>query len=263
MSPIPLRIYLTGRVAIESGSQLIDQDEFPGKQGVVAFARLLLPRELSVSRDELATVVWPDGPPSAWEVAINSIISKLRVLLARVGLEKKTVEAALGCYQVRLPSGTWVDADAAFVALHEAEGLHRMRRHREAYCAAQIAYHVCKRPFLPGESGAWVVQQRERFALGFARAGECLADIYLWNQEPAVAADVAEQVIASHPFRETAYQLLMRAHAAGGNRAAALHAYERCRKVLADELGVSPASQTTAVQIDILRGNTGNGRQTP
>jgi len=45
----------------------------------------------------------------------------------------------------------------------------------------------------------------------------------------------------------------MRAHAAAGNRSAALRAYERCRQLLADELGVSPSPQTEAVYLDILR----------
>jgi len=33
----------------------------------------------------------------------------------------------------------------------------------------------------------------------------------------------------------------MRAHAAAGNRAEALRAYDRCRTLLAEELGVSPS----------------------
>jgi DNA-binding SARP family transcriptional activator len=55
------------------------------------------------------------------------------------------------------------------------------------------------------------------------------------------------------PFRETGYQLLMRAHAAVGNRAEALRVYERCRSLLSEELGVPPSSQTEAVYLDILR----------
>jgi DNA-binding SARP family transcriptional activator len=255
-----LRIYLTGRVALEYDGQLIEQSEFPGNQGVVAFTRLLLPREFAVSREELASVIWPEGTPRAWDVALNAIVSKLRVLLTRCGLDKRALEAALGCYQVKLPFGTWVDADAAFDALHEAEGLLRQQRYRDGYCVAQIAYHVCKRPFLPGETGAWVLQQRERFALGFARAGECLTEIYLWNREAAVAVDVAEQVLALHPLRETAYQLLMRAHAAAGNRGAALCAYERCRKMLSAELGVSVSARTSAVHMEILRGGSAPDR---
>ena len=39
----------------------------------------------------------------------------------------------------------------------------------------------------------------------------------------------------------------MQALAGGGNRAEALRAYARCKKLLADELGVGPAPETAAI----------------
>jgi len=90
-------------------------------------------------------------------------------------------------------------------------------------------------------------------ATTFVRACECLADVYIWNREPAVAVDVARQAIATQPFRETGYQLLMRAHAAAGNKAEALRAYEDCRKRISDELGVAPSPETQAVYRELLR----------
>jgi SARP family transcriptional regulator, regulator of embCAB operon len=59
--------------------------------------------------------------------------------------------------------------------------------------------------------------------------------------------------VALEPFRETSYQLLMRAHAAVGNRAEALRVYEHCRRLLSEELGVPPSPQTEAVYLEILR----------
>lgn len=253
---MPLRIYVTGRAAVEHGGKLLEQDAFPGKQGLLAFVRLLLTREAAVSREELASVLWPESPPRAWDAALNAIASKLRVLLAQTGLNKSTVlPAGLGCYQLNLPTDTWVDIEVATDSLHEAEGMLKSGQRREAWSMAQVAYHICKRPFLPGETGPWAAQQRERVALSFARAGECLAEIYIWNGEPSVAVDVAEQVVAAQPFRETAYQLLMRAHAAAGNRAEALWVYERCRKLILNELGVPPSPETSAVHLEILHGN--------
>jgi len=74
---------------------------------------------------------------------------------------------------------------------------------REAWGAAQVAYHISKRPFLANEAGPWVDEQREHLRTIFARACECLAEVYIWNGEPTVAVDVAKEVVAIHPFRET------------------------------------------------------------
>ena len=44
----------------------------------------------------------------------------------------------------------------------------------------------------------------------------------------------------------------MEAHAAAGNRAEALRVYERCRRLLADELGAYPSPETEAVYRALL-----------
>jgi DNA-binding SARP family transcriptional activator len=43
------------------------------------------------------------------------------------------------------------------------------------------------------------------------------------------------------------YRRLIHAHALAGDRAAAAHAYKRCREVLAGELGIPPAPATEAL----------------
>ncbi|HEX4781108.1 MAG TPA: bacterial transcriptional activator domain-containing protein, partial [Usitatibacter sp.] len=81
---------------------------------------------------------------------------------------------------------------------------------------------------------------------------ECLAQAYVWNGEPQIAVDIARELVEMQPYRETGYQLLMRAHAAAGNRAEALRVYERCRALLTRELGVAPSQETQAVHREVL-----------
>lgn len=249
-----LRIYLTGRVAIECDRGLLDQDAFGGRQGVLVFARLLLPRTSAVSRTELAKLLWDEAVPRAWETALNAVVSRLRSVLGQAGLNKAEVlPAALGCYQLRLPADGWLDVEAASDSLHEAEAALRRDAFREAWAASQVAYHITRRSFLAGESGEWVEAARENLATAHARACECLAQAYIRNGEPGVAADVARQGVAAQPFRETAHRVLMRAHSAAGNRAEALRAYETCRRLISDQLGVPPSAETEAVYLEILR----------
>ena len=58
--------------------------------------------------------------------------------------------------------------------------------------------------------------------------------------------------------RKIGPELLMRAHAAAGNRAEALWVYECCRKLISDELGVTPSAETSAAHVDILHGSKKN-----
>jgi DNA-binding SARP family transcriptional activator len=251
---VTFRIYLTGRLALESDGALFDQSAFAGRQGALVFARLLMPRGSAVSRDDLAALLWDEALPHASDTALNAIISKLRVLLARAGLDKaRVLPSALGCYQLDLPADAWLDVDAAFDSLHAAEALLKRNLHRDAWAAAQVAYHIYKRPFLAAETGDWVTRQREQLATFHVRACECLAETYIRNGEPSIAVDLARQALVAQPYRETAYQMLMRAHAAAGNRAEALRAFEECRIHISDHLGVAPSAETEGVYLGILR----------
>ena len=220
----------------------------------MAFAYLVLERQRSVSRSDLAEVVWPRKLPRAWDGALNSIVSKIRTLLLKTGLKKDhSISSAMGCYQLCLPPRAWIDIESAADHIHEAESLLKAHDHRKAWSAAQVAYHVSRRPFVPSEEGPWIDSQREGLRTVFARSCECLAEIYIWNNEPTTAIEVAKEVVTLHPYRESAYRLLMKAHASAGNRAEALWVFERCRKLLATELGVNPSAETRAVHLQILK----------
>ena len=74
----------------------------------------------------------------------------------------------------------------------------------------------------------------------------------LRSGEPQEAVEWAEQTIVLAPFRETGYRRLMEAHAAAGNRAEALRVYERCRRLLAEELGTYPSPETESIYRGLL-----------
>lgn len=247
------RIYLTGRVTIESPYGRVDQNAFPGRQGRLAFAHLVL-RNTPVPRSELADLLWGGEAPSSADAALSAVVSRLRGLLRDAGLPREALSAALGCYELRLPPGTWVDVRAATSAVHDAEAALQAGNVRAAYGPASVAYHITRRPFLPGEEGAWVGEQRGHLQALHARAAECLAMVSLSNGEPPIAVALAEELLAGDPFREAAYQILMRAHFAAGSRAEALRAYERCRRLLAEELGADPSADTQALHLRVLTG---------
>ncbi len=56
----------------------------------------------------------------------------------------------------------------------------------------------------------------------------------------AVAAGLA--AVRTEPLRESAHRVLVKAHLAAGNRGAALHQFEQCRRILREELGLEPST---------------------
>jgi DNA-binding SARP family transcriptional activator len=249
---MPLRIYLTGRVLVEDdGRILLDERRLMGRQGRLTFGYLAYEHIRDVSRDELAEELWLGTVPPSWERSLSALISKLRALLA--GLPGAVLDASFGHYRLSLPADVWIDVEAATQAIDRAESALRGNEPQEAWGWAHVAHQISRRPFLMGEDGPWVTLKRSELRDVLVRALECLSEPSIWHAEPEYAVRHATEAVSLEPFRETSYQLLMRAHAAVGNRAEALRVYERCRCLLSEELGVSPSSRTRAVYLDILR----------
>ena len=248
-----IRIRLAGRVSIEVGECLLDQAEFPGVQARTAFAFLTAERSRPVTRGELIEALWPGDAPPSCENALHAILSKLRSSLARAGLDQSTtLVGASGCYELRLPPHTWVDLEAAADAIHEAEVALRAGDPGRAYGPSAVAHHIARRPFLPGAEGPWFDAWRMRLRNILLRALECRGEVYLWNREFTLAIEAANELIVLEPLRESAHRVLMRGLAGAGNTAEALHAYERCRLLIARQLGVDPSKQTKAVYEAVL-----------
>ena len=246
---LQLKVFLTGRVAAEANGRVLDEARFPGRQGRLLFAYLVAARSRPVPRDELADAIWGESPPASWEKALTVIASKLRGLVAEDGV---TLTNAFGCYRLDLPEGTWVDLFAAASGAQDAEEALAAGELDQARAAAESAEALARRPFLSGEDGTWVEQKRRDLADIRERALSVLADACLRSGAGPEAAKWAEELIALSPFREAGYRRLMEAHVVAGNRAEALQVYERCRLLLAEELGAYPSPETDSIYRQLL-----------
>jgi len=242
-----VRVYLTGRMAVETSVGIADEAQFPGRQGRLAFAFLGLSAQRPVARDALADAIWGPELPAAWESALKSIMSKLRSLLKIVGLSD-AIGSVSGCYQLRLPVESWIDLEAAVRAVDVAEGAIRRHVIDEAWSEATVATAIARRPLLPGEDAPWIDDVRLRLTATHVRALEVLAQVWLQRRNAPLAMAASAEAVGLEPFRESGYRLLMEAHALAGNRAEAIRTYDRCARVLADEVGVEPDPETTALR---------------
>jgi DNA-binding SARP family transcriptional activator len=249
------RIYLTGRVSIENGENLVDERDFPGRQGRLAFVFLSTGRRHPIAREELVSAVWPDEQPRAVDTALSALLSKLRGAFRKAGLSPAdaSIDVRLGAITMSMPDQTWVDIEAGANAVDAAEGALRKEDLARAWSLANVVVSVARRPFLLDEEAPWIEAQRTRLRTMLLRGLQCLTVLSAANAEPSLAVQYANEMIDIDPFLETAYQQLMRIHSQTGNRAEALRAFGRCRELLRDELGANPSPQTQALFMEILR----------
>jgi SARP family transcriptional regulator, regulator of embCAB operon len=250
-----VRIYVTGRLCLESGGRLLLETQLGSRQGRTALAYLVCERSRSVPREELADAIWEDGPPPAWGADLRALVSRLRAAGTRIDLDGSAlIGSGLGCYHFNLPPGGWVDIEAAADAIHRAETLLRAGRPREACGWALVARMNARRPFLPGHDAGWVERRRSQLRDIHVRALDALAEIWIATGDAQLAARDAEESIELEPYREVGYQWLMRAQAAASNLGEAARAFQRCREMLARDLGVEPSPITRAVFHQVVHG---------
>jgi DNA-binding SARP family transcriptional activator len=211
--------------------------ELPGRQGRLLFAYLAVNRDRVVSRDELAEALWPLGLPSAPDLALSALLSKLRRVLPDGALEgRSAIRLGLGRY-------ARVDVEAARDGLHRAEALVAARDWYASIGPTLVAHNISQRRFLPGEEGAWIDELRRELEDIQIKALECTArrSLGIGGPEVAVAERTARRLIDLAPYRENGYALLMEAFEREGNIAEALRVYESLRGLLREELGAAPS----------------------
>src|SRR5215211_3715086 len=194
-----LQITLTGQLPAKADGARADATDLPGRQAPLVFAYLVAERDRPVPSEELAEAVWDGTLPPTWRPALRGVVSKVRGFLDVLGLPADdTLTSAAGCYRLALPADTAVDVEHAAGA---------------AAAAAERARQIAGRPLLPGHEGAWVEQRRDGLHRILVDSLELLVDVHLRAGHPDPAVGPARDLVALEPFRDSAHERLLRAHA--------------------------------------------------
>lgn len=234
----PLVVNIDGR-AIES--------RLPSRQGRMVFAYLVLHRARPVSRDELIEALWPRRGPSSPETLLTALLSRLRGALPRGALEGRRQ------LSLRLAPDAWVDVEVVEGALTTASDALAAGDPAAATDRAQAALEILQLPLLPDLDRPWVDEHRRRLDDVALALLELVARAAMASGDPRAAQTAARRLIERDPLRESAYVLLMEAHAGRGDVAHAVRVYEELRTLLRDELGTIPGAPARALSERLLR----------
>lgn len=103
----------------------------------------------------------------------------------------------------------------------------------------------------------WLLAQREELRLLAMRGLETMAQVCLAQNAYDQGLLATHHLLQLEPWSEPTYRLQMQLLARSGQRTAALAQYEKCRTLLASELGVEPEPATVALYQQLLSGQMG------
>ncbi|HEU4397479.1 MAG TPA: BTAD domain-containing putative transcriptional regulator [Actinomycetota bacterium] len=248
-----VRVSLAGRLEVETDRKTLDAARLPGRQGRAVLAYLVAERDRPVPSEELAEAVWGPTPPPTWRPALRGVVSKVRGFLEALELPADDMlTSSSGCYRLVLPDDATVDVELAVGEADAAEWALAAGDLERALAAAGAARALAGRPLLPGQEGNWVERRRAAWQEVLVRVLQVMVDAWLARGRGDAAVQPATELVGLEPFRESAHLRLVRARAAAGDRGEALRAYDRCRRLLAEELGVDPSPELEAAYLELL-----------
>ncbi len=231
-------------------SVTIDDTEVPtstwrSKKAVSMLAMLLHEAGDPLHRETAAERLWPEADPDKARRNLNVALSTVRR-----GLEETVAGGAVlverhGSYY-RLADGGGISTDVGrFRALLQAvNAAERQGDLAAALAGAERALQVADGVYLADELyEEWAQSERSRLAELVLDLRVRAAEWCLGNADTSAAIFHATAALREDPWRERAWSALMRAHADAGDRGAALRAFERCRQVFEEELGLSPSDE--------------------
>lgn len=206
------------------------------------------------SRDALAELLWPDQEAQVGRSSLRQALARLRQGIADQAAKPSRLLITRESVQFN-PDCDYTLDTALFAQLLATRPGHM---HYEAgACPSCIerweqAVELYRGPFaegvLPRDAYGyeeWLIARREWFANQQLSTLARLADAYESFGELEQALAYARRALELDPWREPAHRQVMRLLATQGLRSAAIAQYERCRQILANELGVEPEETTS------------------
>ena len=228
-------------------------------------------------RDFLAEMLWPERPMGAANANLRHTLASLRRAIGETAAQLNPNHQAVLPFllvnrqtiQFNSASDAWVDVQAftallrssqspdrpPLAALEEAVGLYRGLFWEDATVTDSAALEE------------WLLLTREQFGRLVLDALHRLAAGYEKAGDYGRALRHAWRGVETEPCDEQAQRQVMRLLALTGQRSAALAQYEACRSILAEELGLEPAAETTElsqrIRADDLEGLAPNRERQP
>jgi len=200
---------------------------------------LFLHTPMPLTKEQIGELLWPESPPDKLKLRFKNELYRLRRAVGQncILFDGSTYRFNRSLeyeYDVEIFENTLQRALAA------RDGEEKLRLYQEAVAAV-------RGPYLEEVDTTWALADRERHRQAYQDALLALTRLLLERKETGEALKVCQYALAVNKGLEEGYRLMMRIHAARGDRMAVTHQYQACHAALEEELGITPSVETEAL----------------
>jgi DNA-binding SARP family transcriptional activator len=220
---------------------------------------LLAHRSRPVSQDHLMGWLWPDSNLKKARWSLNSAIHSLRKLLGRCpssvsgGGSVTYIVLEEGYYRLSPAVGVATDIEDFDERYERGRRLERMGRAEEAASAYEDAIALYRGDYLLEDLYEdWTMVERERLSNAYVEMLDRLAVYYMESGQLRDSVRACYKVLEKDRCHEDSHRLLMSCYVRLGQRGRALRQYRLCERILSQEYGTAPSTETRSLYQSLL-----------
>ena len=237
------KLRLLGAIQLENGDG--ESVQFRSRRAVALLVYLIL-QNRPIPRSQLVQLIWPDKTEKQGRGNLRWVLSYLSSVLP------DAIQRTRYTVQFDCPPGSTVD----LLDIQSALASDNFDRLEKLLLATDGEFMAGFYFDESAEYETWLITQRETWRLRLFEALEMLIEQRVASRDNEAALLCAEKWLALEAWEEKAHRWAMTLLARMGRTDAALEQYERCWRILAEELGTEPTDETTALYRRLTESNT-------
>lgn len=239
-----LNVKLFGRFGIYTATEVVTR--LTQRRAQELFSYLLLNQNRPYPRENLADRLWEDDNPAQARKSLRQALWQIKTVLQSIlGSDtNKLLVLDADWVQLNRIECLSLDVDVFKDAVDASQGVQGANLSVIQRAQLEHAVKQYQGDLLEGWYQDWCLLERERLQNYYLTAvGKLLAccDAHGWID---CGLAHAERILRCDPTEEQAHYHIMHLHWTAGRRTQALRQYQRCEKILMQELGVQPSERT-------------------
>jgi two-component SAPR family response regulator len=202
--------------------------------------------------------LWPEDDPEKTSSRFHVALTTLRRILEpdlRRGVPSAYLKSEGDAYLLDLGEGGSVDLEEFEEACSKARTVADEERAAGHLMEAERLY---RGDFLAEDLyEPWCMEERERVKAMYLSVLSGLVDYHISRKDYAKAADYCGAHLSADAYAEDVYQQLMRLYALLGNNSMVLKTFEKCRDMIAVDLGCPLSRRTESLARELIGAGAG------